>query len=103
MVIMPRNRFGKFWAPVEVGHAYRVFGYHTEFIGDCEAVDRDVARFRVIDTLRPNPKVGNKCPFPGCVAREFHGGNHELTSVRTGAAINVVWKLAKFAPVERAA
>ena len=98
--MMIRNRFGKFFAPVSVGEVYRVIGYHTgEFVGECEQVDREVARFRVLDTLRPSPKVAQRCSFPACVLRDFHGGEHELTTVRVGAAIDVTWKFATFSPV----
>lgn len=101
---MARNRFGNFWAPVLVGEAYRVAGYHTgEFIGECERVDRDIARFRVIDTLRPSPKVAQKCPFPACVLREFHASDHELASLRVGAAIDVSWRFIKVSLIGKAA
>jgi hypothetical protein len=94
---MARNRFGKFWAPIEVGEVYRVVGYYTgEFIGECERVDRDVARFRVIDPLRRTPRVSSKCPFPACVLREFHQSDHELTSVRVDAVVEVSWKFVTF-------
>ena len=101
---MPRNRFGNFFAPVSVGEVYRVVGYYTgDFIGECERVDRDVARFMVIDPLRPSPKVASKCPFPACVLREFHSGDHELTSVRVGATIEVRWRFVAFGVVAKQA
>jgi hypothetical protein len=99
-----RNRFGKFLAPVSVGETYRILGYHTgEFIGECEFVDRDLARFRVLDPLRRAPRVAQKCPYPACVLRDFHVGDHELTSVRDGALIEVRWQFASFAPVAEVA
>ena len=94
---MARDRFGKFFAPVSVGETYRVVGYYTgEFVGECERVDREVARFRVLDPMRPAPRVAEKCPFPACVLRDCHAGDHELTSVRVGAAIDVNWKFVTF-------
>ena len=94
---MARDCFGKFFAPVSVGESYRVVGYYTgEFIGECESVSREIARFRVTDSLRPSLRVCEKCPFPACVLREFHTDDHELTSVRVGAAIDVSWKFVTF-------
>jgi hypothetical protein len=95
--VMPRNRFGNFFAPVSLGATYRVTGYHTgEFIGEVEQIDRDVARLRVVDTLRRAPRVVDGCPFPACVLHDFHAGDHELTSLRVGAMIDVSWRMAKF-------
>lgn len=92
-----RNRFGNFYAPVKRGEIYRVVGYYTgDFIGECEMIDRDIARFRVLDPLRPSPKVTQKCAYPACVLRDFHGGDHELTTVRIGATIDVNWKFVAF-------
>jgi hypothetical protein len=90
----------KFVGPVKVGKVYRIDGYYTgEFIGEVEAADRGKARVRVLDPMRPIPKVVNRCCFPECLREDFHGGEHEFASVREGALVEVSWALAKWAEV----
>jgi len=85
-------------APVLKGRTYRVVGYYTgDFIGECVGVDRTVARFVVIDPLRRIPKVRTRCPFPECVGKEFHDGDHEFADpCRKEAVLEVVWRNASF-------
>jgi hypothetical protein len=93
---------------LRLGQHYRVTGYWTgEFIGCLEEL-RGVSNVRgayplavltVVDPLRPLPKVREKCPFPFCVAREFHEGEHEVCTIRPGGRIEVGLGLARFVEV----
>lgn len=107
LVLLPwMKTFGvKFFCPVAIGKEYKVSGYHTgTFIGRCDQADRDIAKFTVLDSLRPIPKVRNRCPFPGCVLKDFHAGNdHELLRVRVGGQVEVFWRQAKFEDLEKEA
>lgn len=95
-------------ARLQLGREYRVTGYWTgEFIGRLDEV-RGTSNVRgayplavltVVDPLRPLPKVREKCPFPFCVARDFHEGEHEVCSIRPGARIEVGLALARFLEV----
>lgn len=79
------------------GRTYRVYGYHTgDFIGRCVDVDNEIARFEVTDTLRPAPKVKEKCAYPSCVRGVEHGGDHEFPRVRLGGLVDVWWRSAGF-------
>jgi hypothetical protein len=83
--------------PVKMGGLYRIVGYHTgDFIGEVEAVHRDTVHVRVVDPLRPFPRVQNRCSYPECVREDFHNGDHEFVRVRTGAVLEVAWALARF-------
>ena len=83
------------------GQSWLVKGYHTgEFVGRCVSIDHSVAVFVITDTLRPLPKVRERCPYPGCVRKDFHEGDHELARVRMGGEIEVFWRNAKFVPCE---
>jgi hypothetical protein len=89
------------WHTPIVGRAWLVTGYHTgDFIGRCESLHRERAFFTILDTLRPAPRIHERCPFPGCVGKDFHGGDHELTSMRVGATIELLWRHARYVPVE---
>jgi hypothetical protein len=91
----------KFFCPLSIGKEYRVVGYHTgDFVGEVEGVDRTFARVRVIDPLRPRPRIKDRCSFPECVRKDFHGGDHEFVRVREGALIEVSWESAKWIPVK---
>jgi hypothetical protein len=93
-------RIAKFWCPLSLGKQYRVEGYHTgDFVGEVESVDRDRARVRVIDPMRPMPRVKNRCCFPECVREDFHFGDHEFARVREGVLLEVSWGAAKWIPV----
>lgn len=87
----------RFWCPLALGKIYRVVGYHTgEFIGEVESVDRTWARVRIVDTLRPAPRVKNRCSFPQCVRQDFHDGEHEFSRIREGAVLEVPWESVKW-------
>jgi hypothetical protein len=84
------------------GRTWLVLGYHTgNFIGRCEAIGPRLATFTVIDTLRPLPRIADRCPFPGCVRGDFHDNDHELAPVRLGATIEIFWQNARYAPAEQ--
>jgi len=94
-------RVAKFWCPLSLGKQYRVEGYHTgDFVGEVEAITRDTAQVRVIDPMRPLPRVKNRCCFPECVREDFHFGDHEFARVREGVLLEVSWKAAKWIPVQ---
>src|SRR5260370_19668120 len=94
-------RVAKFFGPLSLGKAYRVEGYHTgDFLGEVESVDRDLARIRVTDPLRPRPRVKNRCSFPECVREDFHGGDHEFVRLRSGVLLEISWRMAKWIPIE---
>jgi len=93
---------------LHVGQRYRVRGYWTgEFIGELYEIRGrlggsaayPLAVFTVTDPLRPLPRVSEKCPFPYCVARDFHEGEHEFCVVRPGARIEIGFALARFEAV----
>ena len=93
-------RAAKFFCPLAIGKEYRIVGYHTgDFVGEVEGVDRTFARVRVIDPMRPRPRVKDRCSFPECVRKDFHKGDHEFVRVREGALIEVSWESAKWIPV----
>jgi hypothetical protein len=84
-------------APVHIGRTYRVAGYYTgDFIGKCLDVDRSVASFLVVDPLRRIPKVRTHCPFPACVLRDLHQGEHEFADVRENTVLEVAYRNAHF-------
>jgi hypothetical protein len=87
--------------PGAVGY---VRGYYTgDFLGRCLAIDNDVASFVIEDTLRPEPKIRNRCSFPQCVREDYHAGEHEFARMRVGATIEVHWRNARFEPAPRRA
>jgi hypothetical protein len=91
----------KFFCPLSIGTEYRVVGYHTgDFVGEVLSVDRTFARVRVIDPMRPRPRVKDRCSFPECVRKDFHEGDHEFVRVRKGALVEVSWESAKWILVE---
>jgi hypothetical protein len=94
------RRAVKFWCPLKCGQIFRIEGYHTgDFVGEIESLDRDMARVRVIDPMRPLPRVRNRCPFPECIREDFHFGDHEFVRVREGVLLEVVWRAAKWIPI----
>jgi hypothetical protein len=100
MVAVAFERAAKFWTPLKVGKVYRISGYHVgDFVGEVEAVSRNEAHVRVLDPMRPAPRVRNRCCFPECLREDFHGGEHEFARVREGALVEVSWALAKWAEV----
>jgi len=93
-------RVAKFRCELSIGRHYRVEGYHTgDFAGEVLSVDRDLARIRVTDPMRPMPRVRNRCAFPACVREDFHQGDHEFMRVREGAVIEIPWRSAKWIPI----
>ncbi len=95
-----RSMGRSFFSPVKRGQVYLVAGYHTgDFIGRVEKVDRDVARIRVLDPMRPIPRVRNRCAYPECVAEDFHADDHRFASVREGAVVDVFWRSVTFKQV----
>ena len=92
-------RGARYFCPLSIGKLYQVVGYHTgDFLGEVESVDRTFARVRVIDPMRPVPRVENRCSFPECVRKDFHEGDHEFARVREGVLIEVSWESAKWIP-----
>jgi hypothetical protein len=87
-----------------VGSIYRVVGYHTgDFVGSCVAITRTTVVLRITDTLRPGPRVLNRCAFPQCVREDLHPGDHEYARVRRGAEITIPLGLARLVDQERQA
>lgn len=98
-----RSSGARFWSAIKPGRVYRVEGYHTgDFTGEVLRVDRDIAQVRVVDPMRPIPRVRNRCSFPECVRADFHGGDHEFVSVRQGALLQVSVALTKWIPIDSA-
>lgn len=90
------------------GDSYIVRGYHTgDFAGELVRFSNPkrkfahFAYFRVIDTMRPAPKVRNRCPYPECVRAQEHDGDHEFNSIREGALVEIPLELAAFQPFEK--
>jgi hypothetical protein len=81
-----------------VDRSYQVLGYHSgDFIGHCEAADRDIAVFRIIRPLDGIRRRSDRlCDFPGCSLPVYHDGEHDLKGMRPGARVEVFWRLAKF-------
>lgn len=85
--------------PIVVGKIYKVVGYHTgDFVGQLLRIDHDVARFMVIDTLRPSTlrRIRNRCAFPWCVLKDLHEGDHEIPKMRIGGMLEIYWANAGF-------
>lgn len=94
-------RVAKFYRPVTLNKPLLIKGHYLgDFIGAVEAVERDVARVRVIDALRTFPRVRNRCVFPQCIREDFHHGDHEFPTIREGALVAIDWHTAKFLPVD---
>jgi hypothetical protein len=84
-----------------IGRAFLVRGYYTgDFIGRGDSLGPNLATFTVLDTLRPPLKVQDRCPFPGCVALDSHGGDHELAPIRLGEPVQIFWKNASYVAVD---
>jgi hypothetical protein len=84
-----------------VGRAWLVRGYHTgDFVGRCESIGRDIAVFLVLDTMRPAPRIADRCCFPGCVLQDCHPSDHELARIRIGARVEVFWRNAQYVAAE---
>ena len=87
------------------GETYQVSGYWTgNFVGECISLSgprryAKAAVFEVIDPMRPLPRVRNRCPFPECVRREEHDGDHEFVPVRVGASIEIAFRNARLVRV----
>ncbi len=93
-------------AVVHVGTRYRISGprTHGEFIGKCVDIvrvgERRALQFLITNTLRPSPRVANKCPFPHCIAKQYHGGEHEFPRIREGVLVELTPREAKFVAVD---
>jgi hypothetical protein len=95
-------RFAKFRRPVTLNKPFLIKGHYLgDFIGTVEAVERDVAHVRVTDTLRPAPRVRNRCAFPQCIRQDFHYGDHEFPRICWGELVAIDWHTAKFVPIEK--
>lgn len=98
---MLRQRTRRSAGGLKIRKVYRVEGYSLgDFIGELLAIDLDLARVRVVDSLRPAPRVKNRCCFPKCIREDFHEGDHEFPTIRADATVQVPWKLANWVPVE---
>jgi hypothetical protein len=84
-----------------IGRAWWIRGYQTgDFVGRLDWIGKNTAFVTVLDTLRPLPRIEDRCPFPGCVRGDFHGGDHELATIRVGALVEISWAFAKWVPAE---
>lgn len=93
-------RFAKFHRPVKLHTPFLIKGHYLgDFIGEVESVERDVAHVRVTDTLRPAPRVRNRCVFPQCIREDFHHGDHEFPRICWGELVAIDWHTAKFLPI----
>jgi len=82
---------------LKIRSSYRIEGYALgDFIGELVRIDLDLAQVRVTDTLRPAPRVRNRCPFPECIRGDFHEGGHEFPAIREQALVWVPWRCAKW-------
>lgn len=95
---------------VHIGRTYRVAiagSVYGEFIGRCIGIG-SVGRKRfvqilVTDTLRPSPRVRNRCPFPECLGSAYHGGDHEFPRIRKDTYVDVPEREASFVEIETGA
>jgi hypothetical protein len=76
------------------GRVYKVSGvFPGDFVGKLIDIinvgGTRYLQFLVTDTLRPAPRVFNKCPFPQCIRQEEHGGEHEFPRIRAGAYVEI--------------
>lgn len=81
-------------ATVVHGRVYKVSGVHPgDFVGKLIDIinigGKRYLQFLVTDTLRPAPRVLNKCTFPRCIRLEEHGGEHEFPRIRPGAFVEI--------------
>jgi len=93
----------RIWTPT-IGHTYIVRGYHTgDFLARCEAISRVCgtrAVVTVLDTMRPRPRISDRCAFPDCVREDWHGGDHEFARIRIGASLTIEVPHAWYVPAE---
>jgi hypothetical protein len=92
-------------AIVHIGRTYRITGVFVgEFMGRCIGIvtvgGQRFIQIVITDTMRPSPKVFDKCFYPQCIRKVDHGGDHEFPRIRTGNYIDVPAD-ARFVEVER--
>jgi hypothetical protein len=88
------------WTPA-IGRTYIVRGHYTgDFFARCEQLLRNAALLTVLDTMQPPPRVEDKCAFPECIRKDWHGGDHEFPRLRVGASIEVGRCHAWYVPAE---
>lgn len=92
---------------IHIGRSYRVEGvFPSGFVGRCIGVivvgHQRFVQLLITDTLRPSPKVRNKCPYPQCIREQEHGGDHEYPRIRAGNYIDVPAH-AKFVEISKGA
>jgi hypothetical protein len=93
---------------LHIGRSYRITHFSAGiFTGRCIGIitiggERTI-QFLIIDTMRPRPRVRNKCPFPHCVNEQDHRGQHEFPSIREGNYIDVPVSQARFLEVPKGA
>lgn len=79
---------------------YRIERYSCgDFIGEILKINQGLAQVRVVDTLRPAPRVLERCCYPQCILSDFHLGEHEFASIRLGAVLDIPLRLAKWVPL----
>ena len=91
-----------------IGRNYRVEGvFPGAFVGRCVDIltvghERSV-QLLIVDTLRPRPRVRDKCAFPECVRYDGHDGNHEFPRIRKGNFIDLPIYGVRFVELPKAA
>jgi len=93
---------------IHIGRCYLVRGiFPGDFVGRCLGVVRvggeKSVQMQITDTLRPAPRIPDKCPFPECVQKQDHAGDHEFLRIRVGNYIDVPVRSARFFEVEKEA
>lgn len=100
-----------FWlagmAVIHIGRTYRISGiFAGEFMGRCIGIitvgHKRFIQVVITDTMRPAPKVFNKCFYPQCIRDVDHGGDHEFPRIREGNYIDVPAD-ARFVEVQKGA
>lgn len=101
-----------FWlagmAVIHIGRTYRISGvfFGGEFMGRCIGIvtigSKRFIQVVVTDTMRPPPRVPNRCFFPGCIREQHDAGEHEFPRIREGNYIDVPAN-ARFVEVEKGA
>lgn len=81
-------------AVIHIGRTYRISGiFAGEFMGRCIGLitvgGKRFVQVLITDSLRPAPRVFNRCFFPHCIRLLDHPGDHEFPRIREGNYIDV--------------
>jgi len=77
---------------LEIGREYVVSKYWP---GTFKARLLDISEmgtylhFLVTDAMRPGPLIEDKCPFPECVLKDSHPGDHAFADFRNGLELTI--------------